>query len=453
MQTVLGRVNVLRTECFKVTATAIEAACEAIDANAEGLVDLLRALIERQQQGEDAVQALVSERLLTGGAAVEMLTYEPSDVPVVDEFASKQAADAGERRSVIGTFRAAGQGGRSLLLFAHPDAEPVDTAVNWTVPPFAGEVRAGRIHGWGVADDLAGTSAMIGAVEALAAAGIRLAGEVIVTSTPSKRHARGIAAVLHHGHRADAALYLHPAESGAGLHEIKALASGQLEFTLTVHGQRPATSEPGHTAFSHLGINPLDKARLLIAALETLAEARAARVKHPLLEAAVGRSTNIMISELRFGGGVLSQLPETLTLGGAVSFPPGETMEMVQAETAAAIAGAVAADEWLTAHPPELHWVSGVSASEVREDNGFYRVVAGAVEGVCGFTPHVNAMHTSSDIRNPLVQAGIPTLGLGPLCGDLTHAGGSNEWVDRDDYIRAVKVAAATIIGWCGVAA
>lgn len=436
-----------------MTTTAVDAVFRAIDASAEGAVDLLRALIRRQPEGEVAVQSLVSERLAAIGGGVQTLSYQPRDVPVIDEFATAQAADDGERESVVAAFAAEpGNSGRSLLLFAHPDAEPTATAADWTVPPFAGEERDGRIHGWGVADDLAGVATAIAALEAVQAAGLRLAGAVTVASTPSKRHARGIAAVLHHGAHADAALYLHPAESGAGLHEIKAMASGQLEFTVTVRGRRPQTSEPGHTAFSHLAINPLDKANILIAALYRLAAERAARVRHPLLEAAVGRATNIMISSLQFGGGVPSQLAETLTFGGAVSFPPGETMETVQAELAAAIATAAAADPWLAQNPPELCWLAGVSASEVGESHPFYQTVAGAVATVCGYAPHINAMHTSSDIRNPMVQKAIPTLGLGPLCGGLTHSGGINEWVDRDDYIRAVKVAAATIIAWCGVA-
>lgn len=436
-----------------MTATAVGAVFEAIDANAEGVVDLLRALIRRQPEGEGAVQSVVRDRLAAAGGQLRGLRYQPRDVPVVDEFASAQAADDGERESVIAEFPAvAGAGGRSLLLFAHPDAEPTTTASDWTVPPFDGEQHDGRIHGWGVADDLAGVAAAIAAIEAVSAAGLRLAGTVTMTSTPSKRHARGIAAVLHHGVDADAALYLHPAESGVGLHEIKAMASGQLEFTVTVRGRRPPTSEPGHTAFSHLGINPLDKAHILIEALRKLATERVGRIRHPLLEAAVGRATNIMISSLQFGGGVLSQLPETLSFGGAVSFPPGETMEAVQAQVRAAVAAAVAADPWLAEHPPELHWVAGVSASEVAESHPFYQTVAGAVETVCGYAPQINAMHTSSDIRNPMVQKAIPTLGLGPLCGSLTHSGGTNEWVDRDDYIRSVKVAAAVIIAWCGVA-
>lgn len=437
-----------------MTTPAVGALFEAIDANAEGAVDLLRALIRCQPEGEAAVQSVVRDRLAAAGGKVRGLRYQPGDVPVVNEFASAQVADDGERESVVAEFgAAAGAGGRSLLLFAHPDAEPTTTARDWTVPPFDGEERDGRIYGWGVADDLAGVAAAIAAIEAVNAVGLRLAGALTVTSTPSKRHARGIAAVLHHGADADAALYLHPAESGAGLHEIKAIASGQLEFTVAVRGCKPQTSEPGHTAFSHLGINPLDKATILMDALRQLAAERVARVRYPLLEVAVGRATNIMISSVQFGGGVPSQLAETLTFGGAVSFPPGETMEAVQAEVQAAIAGAAAADSWLAEQPPELHWVAGVSASEVSEGHRFYQTVAGAVEAVCGYPPHVNAMHTSSDIRNPMVQKGIPTLGLGPLCGSLTHSGGTNEWVDRDDYIRSIKVAAATILAWCGLAA
>ena len=60
--------------------------------------------------------------------------------------------------------------------------------------------------------------------------------------------------------------------------------------------------------------------------------------------------------------------------------------------------------------------------------------------------------HTASDIRNPIVQKGIPTVGLGPLCGDLTQNGRHDEWVDLDDYLRAIKVAARTIADWCGTA-
>jgi acetylornithine deacetylase len=56
-------------------------------------------------------------------------------------------------------------------------------------------------------------------------------------------------------------------------------------------------------------------------------------------------------------------------------------------------------------------------------------------------------MHTGSDIRHPMVQKGIPTIGLGPLCGDLSQNGRHDEWVDAEDYLRAVAVAALLAAG------
>ena len=52
-----------------------------------------------------------------------------------------------------------------------------------------------------------------------------------------------------------------------------------------------------------------------------------------------------------------------------------------------------------------------------------------------------------------MTQTGIPTGGFGTLGGDLSQNGRHDEWVDVDDYIRAIKVAAGTIMGWCGGAA
>jgi len=54
-----------------------------------------------------------------------------------------------------------------------------------------------------------------------------------------------------------------------------------------------------------------------------------------------------------------------------------------------------------------------------------------AIRDVAGIEPRINPMHTSSDIRNPLVQKGIPALGFGPLCGDLTQAGPTSEFLEQ----------------------
>jgi acetylornithine deacetylase len=272
-----------------------------------------------------------------------------------------------------------------------------------------------------------------------------------MASTPSKRHARGVAAMMQRGIVADAAIYLHPAESGVGLREIKAFASGQLEFRITVTGRAPPTTEPGHTAFAHLAVNPVDQAVIVYQALRRLDARRGREVHHPRLHAAVGRSTNLQIASLSCGDGQrYSRLAAHCTLGGAISFPPTERLEDVMAAVEAAVAEAAQADAWLREHPPEVEWISGVTGMEIAEEHPLYRMVSGAIAAVSGVMPTVNPMHTSSDIRNPLVQKGIPTVGFGPRGGSLTQVGGTDEWIDVEDYFTMIKATAAIIVEWTG---
>ena len=63
-----------------------------------------------------------------------------------------------------------------------------------------------KIHGWGIADDLAGVSMMYHSLDVIKKTGIKLKGDLILASTPSKNHTRGIASVLYRGYSADAAL-------------------------------------------------------------------------------------------------------------------------------------------------------------------------------------------------------------------------------------------------------
>jgi acetylornithine deacetylase len=419
-------------------------------------VGFLQELIRAQRDGEGAVQRLVADAARNLGCAVETVRYRPGEVPMVGEFASAQAIDTDERESVVATFKGRGQGrnkGRSVIFFAHPDGEPVANTAKWQHDPFAGVIDNGRIHGWGVADDLSGVAILVQGLQAVIEASQAPAGDVIIASTPSKRHARGVSALLHGGLRADAAVYLHPAESGVGMREIKAFASGLLEFRVTVEGRAPDTNEISHTAFAHEAVNPLDKLWLVYRALRALDTRRAAAIRHPALQQAIGRSTNLLVSHMAAGSdGVYGRIAPSAVMAGSLSFPPPETLPQVQAEIETAVREAAFADPWLIDHPPRLEFVSGVTGAEVSADDSLYRVVADAVRQVTGQLPHVNPLHTSSDIRNPIVQAGIPTVGLGPLGGDLTQNGHTDEWVDVEDYLRAVKVAAAVIVGWCGVA-
>lgn len=416
----------------------------------ESIIGFLRQLIAQTQHGEAAVQSAIATASAAMGCRVELVEYDPESVPMVDEFAAEEAMTPGLRQCVVARIGRAGAG-RSLLFFGHPDNEPLSRIDEWKHDPFAGEISNHRIHGWGVADDLAGVAIYTQAVAVLRACGLQPRGEVILVSTPSKRHARGVSALLHRGLTADAAIYLHPAESGLGMKEIKAFASGQLEFRIRVQGSPPPTSEPLQTAFAHMAVNPVAKAFEVFEALRRLDATRGAKLRHPLLHEAVGRSTNIMVSTLHCDtADSLSRVRSECWLGGAISFAPPEPMREVMAQVEGVLADLARTEPWFRDHPPELHWESGVTGAQVPADHPLYQTLAGAIERITGHMPQVNPMHTSSDIRNPMVQKNIPTVGLGPLCGDLSQNGQVDEWVDVEDYLAAVTVVASTIVAWCG---
>jgi acetylornithine deacetylase len=427
-----------------------QAMFENIESNRSRHLEFLKSLIAASANGEEAVQARVAERFSEIGADVRTLRLLPTQLDLNQEFAADETIDRVERISVVGILEGSGEG-RSLLFFGHPDGEPQTEAslAGWTRDPFAAEVENGRIYGWGVADDLAGVAIMAEALDAVLTTMGRPAGDIYLGSTPAKRNARGILALLNEGYHADASVYLHPAESEAGLNDIKAITSGMLQFRVTVLGRPPDTREPGQTAFAHVSISAVDKASVVLEALKQLDRERAGRVFHETLNEAVGRSTNLLVSNMTCGEeGSFTQVPTECVIGVSITFPPNEQLDAVQEEITTALSRAAQGDPWLVENPPNIEWLFGTQGVEVPSEHPLYQTVHDAVLLVTGVAPVINPLHSASDIRNPMLFRGIPSVGLGPLAGDFTQAGRFDEWVDADDYIRAIQVCAKVIADW-----
>ena len=420
-----------------------------IQTKREQYVDVLRELLAKSAESEEALQHEIAQHFMRLGCQVESISSEPNRFVLDSDFAPAGSVPEPDRVSVVAVQPGAGEG-RSLLAFAHPDSEPVTDTSQWQHDPFAGEIENGRMYGWGIADDLSGVVAMICALEAIQSAGMTLSGQVICASTVSKRRAQGIYAVLEKGYHADAAIYLHPAESGEGLGDIKSRASGIVKFRITVPGQLPDTGEPTHTPFSHLAINPIDKAWLVYHAITKLDEQRAQQVHHPAYEE-IGRSTNLHITHIEAGNAARAgRVSPTAIMTGALAFPPNEDLTDVQRAVEAAVQQVSNSDPWLRENPVQLDWLQGISGVEVSEESPIYQTVAAAIQGVKGITPKVQSLHAASEIRTPILYSEIPTLGFGPLSGDNTQSGGTDEWVSVDDFINMVEVVAKIIVDWCG---
>ena len=421
---------------------------DILSKNKENYIKNLEDLIIISKISTNSVQNYLLDKFTSLNCIIDDYNYDPKSVELVEEFAIDLKQGSSPERAIVARHKGESDG-KNLMLFSHPDTEKYVHDDGWNHDPFEPKIINKRLHGWGIADDLAGVAMMYHCLDLIKKSGIRLKGDLILVSAPSKNHARGIASVLCKGYTAESALYLHPAESGNGLEDIKAFTPGQIVFTLEFNGQKPDTNEPAHTAMSHLGHNPMLDALEVIGELKEYENDRVSKIHHPLLDQKVGRSTNLLFSFFEYGNSeAMDKVHDKCKLGCALSIIPGEILEDIMNEIQERVDSVIHKNEWMKKDPPVLKWVSGVSSASTDPTSDIYKITHKFIDSY-GTIANINPLHTSSDIRNPIIQKGIPTVGFGPICGNLTMSNESNEWVDLEDYFRTLCVTTEIVATFC----
>jgi len=125
-------------------------------------LDLLRALIrvpsENPPGNEDAIARTLVSYFEGSGVPVRLREVRPGRPNVVAELGSDD--------------------GPTLVFNGHLDTVPVGEG--WTMDPFGGDVRDGRVYGRGACDMLGGVAAMCTAAVALKRSGLPLTGRLVV---------------------------------------------------------------------------------------------------------------------------------------------------------------------------------------------------------------------------------------------------------------------------------
>lgn len=292
------------------------------------------------------------------------------------------------RPSVVVRSRGTG-GGRTLLLCGHIDTVTVE---GMTDAPHAPRIDGDRLHGRGAYDMKAGVAAAL--VACREAAGLGLAGDVVVAAVADEEHASlGVQEVLR-SVRADAAIVTEPTEL-----EVVVAHKGFVWMEIEIQGVAAHGSRP------HLGVDAIVKAGPVLSALGALDEALGRRT-HPLL----GRSS-VHASTIS-GGEELSSYPARCVIGLERRTLPGETAADVEAEVAG-LAGGAALRTLLVREP-----------FEVSEDSEIVRVLREAAPGA----PIGGASYWADAAF--IAAAGIPTAMFGPG-GEGAHA--ASEWVSLAD--------------------
>jgi acetylornithine deacetylase len=432
--------------------------CDAIAAGCDELVELASALIAFDTTArevcdpprqEAALQAYLAEGLRAYGAEVDL--FEPDAGALAGAPLVPEGLDFAGRPQLIATLRGAG-GGESLLFNGHIDVVSAEPRAEWTSDPFRPQVRDGRLYGRGACDMKGGVAAMTYAAQAIAAANITLAGDLIVaTNTDEESSGAGGAALVRRGLRADAGIVTEPTDFRTWV-----ACRGSEYGVIRVPG-RPGHAEVRHPDWRHGGaVNAIEKAGIVLEAIASLRARWAAddRFRHPVL------SAPSLLPTVVSGGEWPVTYPSSCDLTIAVMYLPVQADadgwgSCVREEVQDWIVRECARDDWLAEHPPTVRWWSnGVMPMELPESESIVSVMLDASADL-GLRRELGGLDSWYDGATYTQLAGIPSIGYGPPGFDpdgATVAHTIDEYVPVDGLVWCAQALAVAALRFCGVA-
>ncbi|MBF8184762.1 M20 family metallopeptidase [Nonomuraea sp. K274] len=313
----------------------------------------------------------------------------------------------------------AGGPGPGLLLLGHTDVVPVGD--NWTVPPFGGEVRDGRLFGRGSADMKGGLAACVVALSALRRAGVALSGPVELAAVVDEEETgKGVRAYLAGGDRSGLAgcIVAEPTD----LQTIIA-ARGDSYVEIAVTGRAAHSGKPSD------GLNAIYGAAAVVTELERwhgeLSDAR-----HPLVGAATWSVGQIA------GGTGTSTVPAECLITADRRLLPGEQGSAVLAETAARIEALRLGERGLGV---EVTMTMQMPGFETAPDHRLVVLAERAVRDAGGPDLPLGGWTAACDGGFVARDAGVPVIVLGPgSVAEQAHR--ADESVGLDELLMAARV-------------
>ena len=396
---------------------------------------------------EARLQTYLAERLEAAGAEIDL--FEPDTGAMAGKPLVPPGLDFAGRPQLIAAFRGKG-GGKSLVLNGHIDVVSYEPLDQWTSHPLAAEVRDGRLYGRGACDMKGGIAAMTFAAEVLAAAGVRLAGDLVVaTNTDEESSGAGSMALVERGLRADAGIVTEP----TGF-DVWVACRGSEYCEVVVPG-RPGHAEVAQAHWRDGGaVNAIDKAMVIVNAVERLGEEWYGRrdLAHPHLSAPDAVPTMIRAGEWAV------TYPAECRITCAIMFLPSQAdaegwgRGAVRREFEEWIARAAGSDAWLAENPPRVEWrPNGVMSMEIPENAPIVATTLGAAEAV-GRPTRLGGLDSWYDGATFTRLAGFPAVGFGPAGFDphgLDVAHTINEYVPVDDLVACAQALAVVALRYC----
>ena len=365
----------------------------------------------------------------------------PGDETEVSDYVSKLLASLGfdveqveskpNRVNTLGVLKGTG-GGKTLLWNGHYDTVPVGNLDYWTVDPFDGELKGGRIYGRGSGDMKGAISSAIVASKALGNLGLRLRGDLHLHAVADEEFfgRYGTKYLCENGYvkGVDAAI-VGEASTRDGIVMARPAVRGRTLVNIHVKGRSAHSSRPD------MGVNAVLKMSKVLLAID---ETKFSFPKHELLpDPTIAPGTTIK------GGTKDNIIPEDCEAVCDVRIVPGMDPEKVLQDIRAVV-------ERLKSSDPELDiYVESPlnkPPSEISLDHPLYKTAAKATEQVVGYRLEPLGASGSNDTSYLTNLACVPAMAFGPGGGNA-HA--PDEWVDVETLVTFAKIYGLMMLDIC----
>ncbi|WP_258358735.1 M20 family metallopeptidase [Moorella sulfitireducens] len=342
-------------------------------------------------------------------------------------FKTEIVAKRPEKPNVIATLNPDSPG-PTVVLYAHADCASIgeENKNLWTMDPYGGEIKDGKIFGNGAADAKSGIAQLIGACKTIIDSKIPLKGKIIFIASADgeKGDLEGAKWMYENGLLPKADFGINADASNL---RIQHIFRGRAFYTLTVEGKVAHSNTP------QLGINAISKMAKVIKAID---DARLSFKPHPIIPDSTKTFTTIQ------GGTKPNSMPARCQATLDVRLVPGQTIAGVTAELEAIL-------DKLRDEDPELKVkleLMEFGAREVIEFPSDCRIVKEAnraFEEITGQKADNGAGPGSAGCIMYFANLGIPSIFFGPARLETAHQ--PDEFCSIENLDIATKVTALTV--------
>jgi len=316
----------------------------------------------------------------------------------------------------------------TLMFNGHIDTVPVGDKDLWSVEPFEGILRDGKVYGRGAADMKGALAAMIVSAKAVVESSIKLKGRLILTFVADEEvTGYGTRDLVRRGYRANFAVVGEPSEL-----KVQTAHKGLLWLKIGTKGKA------AHASIPHHGVNAIYRMAEVCLALEKMNSLLEER-RHPLLG-----SPTINVGTVK-GGLKTNIVPDYCEITVDRRLIPGEKPMDAKQEIEETLKSL---REKTSRFQVEIEVINVAEPSETSQHEPIVQIAREAVKEIIGRDPGVTGFTATCDMRFLVNEASIPTVILGP--GSLQQAHIIDEYIEVEQIVDAAKIYASIILKTLG---